>query len=1008
MHNDDKSPKTTSKNEMSNEEITSDELLERLRRSLGSVPDSAGKKKDKKASASIPKIPQSSSDLKIDEDVYESAKDSLLRDDESEIGEMDIERDLDVDALIRMYIPDRKSSDKKDDIVDADAEGAESVKESDAEAVSEAVSETVGEAKTADGDGGTDDLLAVADIVEPVAAVSDTEATDSAEGGISGVATEVAHSSESASSAPAAGKTGADDLSEGISIPEYKIPADAGFAGIISDAAKSNDVGSTDVSSDGVISVDANSFGDKTATSAEHSVDNSLDEEYVKLFSSDSSEGGKRKISGGSDDDSSYDNSSYDDNSYGENVAIHNTGRETTVVYDAEKVRAAAHADTDDFERTIDEALDYAATEEFQPVSGDSSANVGEKVYGTGEGSSIEQKDVDIMVALGMNKELEDAVGAEAADKYVEDIFKKQEIHNFLNHQGHRSEYTSRDQNEEIRNNINRRYFKLLLKILGSVAVLIMTFFYENIAMLGGELPSFARPDAYPIVYTMLDLQLVVFCGALVYRHLADGVIDLIKLKPTPDSVTLFVFVSSLIYTFAACMFAPREGFSLFNLPVAIVTLFTLLYEFINLKREAFGFNVISSKRPKFVATSVTKETESLEREAFGEYLGDNAQVIRAVKTDFVDGFWVRCGDRGISNQALRLIIPISAVISIAFFIISLAVGKGTYNAFTNGFLSVMLTMPFAIFAVYSYPFYKASKDSYEEDSAIIGDASFGDYASASVISFEDKEVFPSEGVRVTSVKVYGNNRIDEIIYNFSSAFGKVGGPLADVFKQATRDLGNSENVVLQSVDDDGFTVLIDEIEVNIGKASYMEKHDFETPFDAEDRKIEQVSMMGILYIAYQGQLAAKIYVQYTVDNDFIQILEQLYSTGVFVGIKSFDPNINDEMLAKKLKKSKYPVKVIRSRNVEDIPHTLDHCDSGIASRRSVKALLKAVNRCERANMVLRTGTIIKMLAMLVGAVIMAFILGFGSEMTISSFLISLYQILWVVPVVILSHLFIR
>ena len=80
-----------------------------------------------------------------------------------------------------------------------------------------------------------------------------------------------------------------------------------------------------------------------------------------------------------------------------------------------------------------------------------------------------------------------------------------------------------------------------------------------------------------------------------------------------------------------------------------------------------------------------------------------------------------------------------------------------------------------------------------------------------------------------------------------------------------------------------------------------MEKQDYEPPYDAEDKKIEE-SSVGIMYIAYQGQLAAKVYVQYTIDNEFEQILAQLYKTGMCVGIKSFDPNIDDVLLSKKIK----------------------------------------------------------------------------------------------------------
>ena len=143
---------------------------------------------------------------------------------------------------------------------------------------------------------------------------------------------------------------------------------------------------------------------------------------------------------------------------------------------------------------------------------------------------------------------------------------------------------------------------------------------------------------------------------------------------------------------------------------------------------------------------------------------------------------------------------------------------------------------------------------------------------------------------------------------------------------------------------------------------------------------------------------------QYTIDSEFEKILEQLYKTGMCVGIKSFDPNIDDVLLAKKVKAMKYPVKVIRSKTVEDIPHTFERCDSGIVSKRSVKDLLRTVTLCERVNNAMKTATIVKILAMLLGVVAMVFVWVFASEIQLNSLYTAAYQLVWLIPVMLISH----
>ncbi len=681
---------------------------------------------------------------------------------------------------------------------------------------------------------------------------------------------------------------------------------------------------------------------------------------------------------------------------------------QTTAVFDISKVKSMAGDDDDEIDRIVDEAFSMSETEVFTPVSADAELPMNDAenepaVYGNPDDDEIDQTDLNIMVAFGMNEELKEAVGEEKALEIEDDIMQKHEETAQMQAVVGKLEYTTRDQNAEILTSYKSKYYTLILRMAAAFGLLVVLFLLENFSMLGLSLPGFMRPTSYPMVYAMVDLQLVVLCGVLAAKPIIDGAKGIISLKPIPESITTFILAMSVIYSFIAGITAPTEGFGIYNLPVALAVVLTLLYEFMNLKRDVFSFNVVSSKKKKFVVTEVSDSTESLEREAFYEYVSPEAQIVRVGKTDFVDGFFSRVDKDKIPKPIIGIMLPVVLIISAIFLIVSFIKTGSAYEAFTMAFVSAAVITPLAAFLIYSYPFYKASKDSYDNDSAIIGECSFGEYSGSAVISFEDKEVFPSGGVKVTSIKVYGQNRIDEIIYSLASAFMKVGGPLADVFSQATHDLGHSEDVELVEVDDDGLTVTIDGVIVYLGKASYMEKKDFDIPYDSEIGR-QDMSAVGVLYVAYEGQLAAKVYVQYTMDAEFESILAQLYKTGLCVGIKSFDPNIDDLLLAKKIKTAKYPVKVIRSKNVEDIPHTVERCESGIVSKRSVKALLRTVALCERVSSVIKTNMIVKVLSMLIGVVVMVFISAFGGTSTLSSLYLMLYQLFWMIPVMILSR----
>ncbi len=631
------------------------------------------------------------------------------------------------------------------------------------------------------------------------------------------------------------------------------------------------------------------------------------------------------------------------------------------------------------------------------------------KIYGSQNGEEIDQTDINLMIAFGMNEELKNKVGEDQVSRIEENL--REDLDRTAQEQKRTAEkiaapkfeFTSHDQTEGILAGYKNRYYTLVIRMICTGVMAVLLLLLENAALFHIRLPDFLNPSIYPVIYAMVDLQLVVLCGMTVYRQVIDGVRSIISFKLIPETVTVFILLLSVIYSVCACLFAPRQDFVLYNLPAAIGIEMALVYEFLNLKRDILSFSVVSSKRRKFVVTPVSDATESLEREVFREYVPDDSGIISVGRTDFVDGFFAHTESRKNPKSALNIMLPTVLIAALGFMLLTGIQTHDKYKEITAAYMTVVLTTPFITYAVYSYPFYRASKRAYDNGSAIIGESSLEEYAGSAVISFEDKEVFPAAAINVTGIKVYGNNRIDEVIYSLASSFTLVGGPLAEVFGKAAHDLGHSDETELTEVQEDGFTVSVDTVMVQIGKASYMEKKDFDPPFDPEDPAEEDKNAPSILYIAYGGELAAKVYVQYGIDRDFEKILDQLYHINMCVGIKSFDPNIDDLLLSRKIKTSQYPVKVIRSKHIEDIPHQTERCESGIVSKSSVKDLLRTVALCEKVSAAIRTGMIIKILSMLLGVVAMVFIFMFGNEMTINSLFLSIYQLIWLLLTILVS-----
>ena len=259
----------------------------------------------------------------------------------------------------------------------------------------------------------------------------------------------------------------------------------------------------------------------------------------------------------------------------------------------------------------------------------------------------------------------------------------------------------------------------------------------------------------------------------------------------------------------------------------------------------------------------------------------------------------------------------------------------------------------------------------------------------------------------VKSIKTYGDSRIDYIIYNVASLFMKVGGPLAEVFESATRDLEHTEDVKLTRVVAGGLEAYISGEHVYCGSFDFFAENGLSVPADPEDEALLDDGAVSIMLLAIDGEVVAKLYVQYMFDRDFEVTIKQFSRLGICVGIKTFDPNITDEMLNRKIRLADYPIKVLRCRTIDDLSISSEHVDSGVVSKRSVKSMMQAYSLCEKVLHAMKSGIMLKILSMAFAFLIVALVLLFGVGGEICSYQVALYQILWVIPAVFITRLYV-
>lgn len=575
-------------------------------------------------------------------------------------------------------------------------------------------------------------------------------------------------------------------------------------------------------------------------------------------------------------------------------------------------------------------------------------------------------------------------------------------------------EYMDRSQTPEIQKRYKYKLTTLWIKFgfCGVFTILLMIF--ENMEVLGKLFTGTAKqfggvfdPAVYPTVYAMVSLQLMLLACVFAWEQIYDGLRSIFRGTPKPESLTALLTFAGILYTvMIARITVQSDEPVMFNFIVAFAAWMTIGGAIYNTKREILGFQVVSSPKPKHIVCRVPDDESRCETGAFAE--DENiCDVMRIEKTDFVDGFFTRLNTPdGTTNLFLSCVMGIVVALSVLFGVFTGVRGGSGVEIARVVIVSIVTMAPLPVFLAFSYPLWRASAAARDFDSAIIGESSLAEYANASIITFDDKNVFPSYSVKVQNIRIYNNARIDRVMYYAASVFAKAGGPLQDVFEVATIEMGHSDNVNIFDTDRGFLAAEVDGVNILFGSAKALAERGMKIPREVFDEDADMSDELSIMYMFREDRLVAKMYIQYVMDGDIELILGQFQNNGLYVCVRTFDPNIDERMIARKVNMKRIPLKVVRYASAES--ETAEKASSGLVTCGSPKSLLQVISYCDKVLHTKKTNIALCVLAMLIGAAVMVLLVLSDSIGVMTSLYIAVYQLLWLIPMLLSSKMFIR
>jgi hypothetical protein len=384
---------------------------------------------------------------------------------------------------------------------------------------------------------------------------------------------------------------------------------------------------------------------------------------------------------------------------------------------------------------------------------------------------------------------------------------------------------------------------------------------------------------------------------------------------------------------------------------------------------------------------------------------------------DFAENYFRHINRRHPLTKILNFIIAPVIALSLVIFIISLASDKTALEAF-NVMLTVNLfALPSFMLVSMSYPFFTLVSKNLNADSVIFSESDVNEYKKVDTVVFEECDLFDESSLTINRISVCDKNRMQDvfdIMCGVSALYDRIGGRIAGAFRASTSEGDIPAEVSVVSVDEGGFEGIAGGKAYTVGSDAYLTSKGISVMRYYDDKYIASNPGGVVLHIAVEGVEVFKLYLTYRISDSMLSVINELAFAKTRIIMRTVDPNINLDLILRMLTSTfDGKLSLVRkpySDNTADSSQKEETAIEGgvLVNGENTEAILDVVKACKLYGAYSKLNFNTSVILFGAGALLSVFLGIIGALAGISSLYIVLFQIISVIPSIILSNLILK
>lgn len=564
-------------------------------------------------------------------------------------------------------------------------------------------------------------------------------------------------------------------------------------------------------------------------------------------------------------------------------------------------------------------------------------------------------------------------------------------------------EYRSKENEGAIKEAYAKESLVMFVRAVGTLFFTVLLFVFD---LFGNSFGGFFDPVLYPTTHILMSFQLLLLASALSYKQLWDGLKGIIQVDPRPYSMASLTVLLTAVYNLTLAIIG-QTGFALYNFPAAFALVICVGYDYLVLEREVATFKKVSSWDG--ICTLEKVDSAALATELGDKSVGASSvgRAFRLRRGSAPDNYFHRLNRRNPADKIYNYIIAPVLALAMVIFIVSLAANRGFVQSFNIFITVIQMGLPafMAISAI--LPFFALSRFGFGKDIAVLSEADMADYTEIDTVVFDEKDAFGDTALNITRIALCDGGRacdIYSVIEDVSSVFDKIGGAFADSLGGDEAD--DASAVSIDCIAHRGVKASVGTKKYTIGSDEYLANCGIAVSGYSDKTFTESVAGGVVLHVALEGVEILKLYVTYSIEPAFAEMAKQLSARGIKAILRSTDPYIDEELLANVIGELEHPVKVIKTAANESEADKADTVDGSLlANDLDWTALLKARDVGESLNKWTKLNAMIGLGLLAAGVLIASFLGALGASVGLSPLYVVLFQLIAILPSVVISKL---